>query len=708
MGAIEKISWINRKTVPIIYQSEVSECGLACLAMISSYYGASIELVSLRHKYNSTLKGTSLKELINLAEQLSLSCRPVRMDVSQVSDLKELSMPCILHWEMNHFVVLDAVNGKHAYILDPAKGKQKVRFEELSEKFTGVALELYPNSTFEKKEPENRLKLGDFAKNIVGLKPFFAKVLLLSLSLQIVSMLLPIYTQVVIDSVVVSSNLNMMTSLAIGFTFIVIFNTLLNAIRSILVAITAAQINIQFGSNIFKHLIKLPVEWFTKRHTGDIVSRFSSIDTIQNTLTNNVVESLVDGLLVIGTLTLMFAYSAYLATVTLVIVMIFITFRLVFFSRFKAANEDYIVKKAALDTNFIENVRSSELVKLFTAENIQHAKWLNHFGDSINASLAMQRLRILFDSFQILLFGFENIIVIYIAATLVVDKTISVGMLVAFLAFKGQFRSKATSLIDKLIDFKMLRLHFQRLGDIVLSASENIDSFDVQNRELKGEVELRNVTFRYSDAEPYIIRNLSAHIKLNESVAITGPSGCGKTTLMKLMLGLLKPTSGQILIDGIPIEQWSLHNYRKQIASIMQEDKLLSGTLIENITFFSTEPDIEWAKKCAFFSVIAKDIHDLPMKYNTIIGDMGNTLSGGQKQRLFLARAFYKSPKVLFLDESTSHLDVQHEKMVNENIRKLGATKIFISHRVETINSADWVIKLEKLNDAEQNCEIKE
>jgi ATP-binding cassette subfamily B protein RaxB len=305
----------------------------------------------------------------------------------------------------------------------------------------------------------------------------------------------------------------------------------------------------------------------------------------------------------------------------------------------------------------------------------------------------VRQLELLFSVLHRLLFGLERVAVIWLGALLVLDRQFTVGMLFAFFAYKETFALRVSGLIDKVVELKMLRLQGERLADIVLTAPE-ADDMPRHSAALPASIELRNVSFRYADGEPEILREVNLTIEAGESVAVVGPSGCGKSTLIKLMLGVLAPTAGQVLVGGRPLEHLGLRAWRDQVGAVMQDDTLFSGSIADNISFFSAQPDREWLQQCARVASIHDDILALPMGYQTLIGDLGVALSGGQKQRLLLARALYKRPQVLFLDEATSSLDVDRERTVNQAVKQLALTRVIVAHRPETIASAARVIAL--------------
>ena len=688
--AVKLLNFSNKESVKLILQTEAAECGLAVLAMVLNFHGHKIDLNSLRQKFPISQNGASLKSIITIANKCALSSRALRVEINE---LVEVMLPCILHWKMNHFVVLSKVSKNKFTIYDPASGEGVIGIGELSDHFTGIALELFPANEFRLKDETRRLKISDLWQRITGLKRSLIQIFGLSLLLQLFVIVTPFYMQLVVDEVIISHDENLLLILSMGFFLLLIFNVAVTALRSFVVMSMSAQLNMQIAHNLFRHLIHLPLDWFQKRHVGDIISRFASIDQVKQLLTNGLVEAVVDGLMLVGTVALMFIYNAILAWVVLTVVCIYLSLRLLMYKPLRRRNEESIIANAKEDSNFIETVRASQSIKLFNKETDRQNLWLNLYADVLNTGIKLNKLSISYNVFKGLLFGVENILVIYISANSVINGTMSVGMLYAFIAYKSQFISKSTALIEKLIQFKMLQLHLSRLSDIVHTPIEE-DIISNNRHRIDGTIQLERLTFNYSGTDSDIIRDVNLSINSGESVAIIGGSGCGKSTLMKLMLGLYAPTKGRILVDNIEINQLGMKNYRQQIAAVMQDDQLLSGSITDNISFFDPKYKQAMVEGCAKTAAIHNDIIALPMGYNSLIGDMGSSLSGGQKQRILLARALYKKPKILFLDEATSHLDAHLEQSVNKNIKFLKMTRVIIAHREETINSADRVLLL--------------
>ncbi|MBH0022016.1 peptidase domain-containing ABC transporter [Pseudoalteromonas sp. SWXJ133] len=685
------LKFSGAKRLPVILQTEAAECGLASIAMVAAYYGYKTDLTSLRQEHEISLKGANLEELMQIADKLKLSTRALRLDLEHLSQLKT---PCILHWDMNHFVVLKKVTKKSIEIHDPGLGERKYTMEEFSKHFTGVALELSPTEEFKSEDSRVNLKLSDFWSKVTGLKSTLGKVFVLSLLLQAFAIASPYYMQLVVDEVILSYDQNLLAILAIGFGLLMGIEMVTGAVRSVLLLHFGNLMSIQLGANLFHHLIRLPLQYFEKRHIGDVVSRFGSLQQVKELLTKGVIEAVIDGVMAIATLIMIFLYSPKLSIIVLIAIAIYAVFRIAMYRPLRQMSEEVIVNLAKEQSNFMETVRGIQTIKLFGREVQRQSVWHNKYADSLNSGIRVGHLNIGYEAFNKIIFGIENVLVIYFAAMLVMEGDLTVGMLFAFMAYKRQFVEKMASLIEKVIEFKMLSLHFNRLADISLTDKEQNIQGKMSGKKISGNIELKGINYRYNKKEAPVFKHLDLSIKAGESVAIIGPSGCGKTTLAKLMLGLFEADEGKIEVDGIDIRQLGLGQYRTQIAAVMQDDQLLSGSIADNISFFDPELDmqqVEWAAKIA---AIDKDILQMTMGYNTLVGDMGAALSGGQIQRLLLARALYRKPKILFMDEATSNLDTKLEFSVNEAVKNLDVTRIIIAHRPETIASADRVIEL--------------
>lgn len=686
----------GRARLPIIRQNEAAECGLACLTMVAAYYGLDTDLATLRRRYAMGLQGMTLRHIMDVADSMQFATRPLKVPLEKVGHIR---LPAVLHWDLNHFVVLKSVSAGKYMVHDPAKGAQTYSEQEFSDHFTGIALELTPTEGFQKRRERTTLKLSDLWQRIHGLKRTLLQVFLLSIILQLLVLTGPFYLQLVIDDVLTKFDTDLLLILAIGFAGIKLIGVITQVLRGYVLLYFGSMLSFQMVGNLFRHLIRLPADFFEKRHMGDITSRFGSMEPIKNMLTEGLIASVIDGMMAITTLVMMFLYSPTLAMIALCVWLVYLSLRLAFYRPLRAAQEDMIINRAEEQTNLMETVRGIVGVKLHGGEGLRTSLWQNRYANLINSQARTEKLNIWFQSAHAGLFGIELVVIVFVAAKMVLAGEFSVGMIFAFITYKRHFSDKASALVETAIEFRMLGLHLERIADIAHAETEDTQEAlpgALQPAPLAGEIQLKGIHYRYADNTPDVLTGTDLLVRAGESVAITGTSGCGKTTLLKVMTGLFKPTAGSVLVDGVPLTEYGLAPFRHQIGVVMQEDDLFAGSIAENIAFFDQEIDMDQVIEAARTAQIHDEIMAMPMKYESLVGDMGAALSGGQKQRVMLARALYRSPKILFMDEGTAHLDVDTERRVNQAIAQMGITRIIVAHRPETIRSADRVLEMNK------------
>ncbi|MGX3020316.1 peptidase domain-containing ABC transporter [Ursidibacter sp. B-7004-1] len=443
-------------------------------------------------------------------------------------------------------------------------------------------------------------------------------------------------------------------------------------------------------------MLKLPLDFFEKRQVGDIQSRFSSLRTIQSTLTNSIVTTIIDLIMTVSVVIMMFLYGGWLTWVVIAFSVVYLLLRLATYLTYRQITEEQIIKNAKASSHFMETLYGIATLKSLGLNKKREEHWMSLNADAFNTSIRVTKLDMFFSGVHTFISTLEQIMILWIGATAVIDNVMTIGMFMAFNAYRGSFSSRMGSLINIFFDFKMLSLHRERIADIALAETEQ-DVYQPQavglGEELQGaSITVKNLTFHYDQFSPPVFSDLNLTIQAGESVAISAKSGFGKTTLLKLMAGLLKPTKGEIYFNNIDIKQIGTTNYRQHIACVLQDDKFFSGSILENIVSFEAKYDREFAIECAKLAQIHDEI--MTMNYETLLGELGNNLSGGQRQRLFIARALYKKPKILFMDEATSHLDEDNERKINEAIGKLAITRVIVAHRETTIKSADRIVKM--------------
>ena len=682
---------------PVILQTEAAECGLACLAMVAGSHGHTMDLPAIRRRFTASLKGMTLRDLVRLGTSLELATRALRLEVR---DLPQLRLPCILHWDHNHFVVLTRVGAGSVVIHDPAVGRRTVRNEELSKHFTGVALEAWPTERFQKKNERARIRITDLVRRTRGIGRAAVQILAISLLLEVATIAMPIGFQLVLDEVVVAADYDLLTIIVLALGLLLALQVAAGLVRAWATMLIGSSLVLQWKVSLFDQLLRLPLSFFEKRHVGDVVSRFGSLDSVQRTLTTSAIRALLDGVMSVALVFMMWLYGGWLLAVALISVGLYAALRLGFYLSYRTISEEAIVHAAQENSHFMETARGVASLKGLNLEERRRGVWINHLVDRVNAELRVQKFDASFNAASSALFGIDRILLIFLGVRAVLAGDLSVGMFVAFLAYKDQFATRIDGFIDTALQFLMLSLHGERIADIALADPEEPErragpinlNGSVERRPSR--LELRNIRFRYADNEPEVLADISLEVEAGECVGIAGPSGSGKSTLLKLLAGLATPTEGQVLIDGVPMSSLGLAAYRDRIGCVLQDDRLFAGSIAENIAAFDAAADPAWIAQCAQMASVHDEIMMTPMGYETLVGDMGSTLSGGQRQRIVLARALYRRPSVLLLDEATSHLDSTNEAAINAAVKRLPMTRIIVAHRDSTLAMTDRVFRL--------------
>lgn len=677
------LSW----RLPVVLQTEAAECGLACLAMVAGYHGKVMDLSTLRERCSASIRGLSLGSLIEIAERLGLEAQPYR---TEPENLGSLNLPSILHWNLNHFVVLESF-GRKIVIVDPAVGRRTIKLEELRSSFTGVVLDVAPSPAFVPVAAARKIDFFRLLGSTVGLGRSLAIVFAFSVGLEAVAITLPLFTQAVTDHVLVTGNRDLLLLLALSFSLIYLTQVAVSAARALATTHILAQIGVQWPVGVFAQLLKLPVSYFERRELGDVASRVASVSALQRTLTTSFVDALIDGIMAVVTLTVMFLYSVNLSLVALASLAAFLSVKVLLYGKTRAISQELVVLQARQQSVLLESIRGMPTLKMFDGGGRRKRLWSSAVVQATNRDIAGQRLSVIGRSLHGVISSAETILVLYLGAIAVLDARMTLGMLLAFISFKITFAGRANQLIERIFEFRLLSVHGERIADIVFAEPEE-DAMPGARFPPPALLEVRGVGYKYSEMDPWVINGVNFQVRKGENVVITGPSGGGKTTLAKILCHLVAPTVGEVVWDGVVINASAGAAVRRSIGAVLQSDQLFAGSMIENITFFAESVDLEQVEWAAKMAEIHDDISRMPMRYESIVGDLGSGLSGGQKQRLLLARALYRNPPLLILDEATSHLDVVLEQRIIANLKTLGVTCIQVAHRPETVRSADRVL----------------
>ncbi len=680
----------RRRAVPLILQQERSECGLATVAMVAGHYGHEVGLHSLRGQASMSSRGATLKDLVEVAQELRLIARPLRLELGEIDKLR---LPAILHWRMNHFVLLVRMKRGKAVVHDPASGRRLVRMEELDRSFTGVAVELTPAREFDCNGKDLRLRLADFVGSFQHLGRYLCVMLALLITTQVLALVPPIATQLLIDEVVLGQDRIWLYRALLGLATVMFVGILLEASRRWISLYAGTRLAVDSTLSVLNHLLSLPVSFLQGRHLGDLMSKIESLTPIRTALTESGINGIVQLVVLIATLTIMFLYSGWLTVVSLggLLLSALLTFAILPASR--RLTEEALVHTARQNSSLLETLGAYDSVHALDLGALRLSQWQKHFFAATNAGVRQARLSIYSGAGTGIIGAAEQVLFLGIGISGIVEKQITLGVLFAFISLRSRFGAAAVSLANIARSFYMLRVHTDRVADILLAKPEQLPPRDAIHAVVRGSIEARILSFRYPGG-PWVVRNFCCAIGKGETVAIAGPSGVGKTTLLRLISTQLAATSGRILIDGKDLTLWNSRCLRRQFGIVLQNDSLFQGSIGENIAAFDPQPDIERVRKAAISAEIWADIQALPMTLYTLVGDSGSSLSGGQQQRILLARALYRNPRVLFLDEATSHLDIGTERRVLDRLADSGITIISVAHRPEVLARADRVIQL--------------
>ncbi len=676
----------------LVRQTEAAECGLACLAMVAGWHGLDTDLTTLRRRFPISIKGATLEDLVSIAGNLDLTTRALRCDLD---DLRRLRLPCILHWEFKHFVVLRRVTRDGVVLHGPAVGERRVPTKELSRSFTGVALELSPGAGFQRRRERQTIDVFNLIRFTPDVWKALAQGFLLSILLEPFVVLGPFYLQLVVDEAILKADRDLLVGLAVAFGLLHCFNAAAGLFRSFVFQYLGNTLSFGMEARLFHHLIRLPLGYFQKRNMGDLLQRFHALEPVKQMIVGGGISTVLDGTLAVFTLLLMLRYSVALSAIVVATFLFYAVLRAATRQVAKRLSADAIVADAREQTRFLETLRAIQTIKVCSGEANREGVWQNLYAAKLNTAIRTANVQIFFQSAAAFLNRGTDVAVVYLAASSAIDGALTVGMITAFMAYKGQFLGRITSLLDQLIEFWLLDVQLARVSDIALAERErHLQSHSNHGYAVQGHIELRDVSFRYSPRERDIVKELSLEITPGEFVVILGPSGGGKSTLLKLVVGLFEPTKGELLIDGLTVEAIGPDVLRPQLGVVMQEDRLLAGTIAENIALFDDRIDMDRVRECARAAMVDDEIMRFPMQFNSLVGDMGTSLSSGQKQRVLIARALYRRPRVLVMNEGTAHLDPARDGQIQAMLKEMTITRLVVAHNPTMAAAADRAFML--------------
>jgi len=659
--------------------------------MVACYYGHEVGLHSLRSQASLSSRGTNLKDLVEVARDLRLIARPLRLELHEFHHLR---LPAILHWRMNHFVLLVKLKRGKVVVHDPACGRRVVKIAELDRAFSGVAVELTPARDFGRNKKESRITFVDFVGSFQYLARYLCMMFVLLITTQILALAPPIATQLLIDEVVLGQDRVWLYRALLGLAIVMIVGILLESSRKWISLYAGTKLAVDSSLSVLNHLLSLPASFLHGRHLGDLMSKIESLTPIRTALTETGINGIVQLFVLLATLTIMFLYSTWLTLVSLggLVLSALLTFAVLPASR--RLTEEVLVHTARQNSSLLETLSAYDSVQAMDLAALRLSLWQKHFFAATNAGVRQAKLSIVSGAGTGLIGAVEQVLFLGVGISGIVEKQITLGVLFAFLSLRGRFGAAVLNLASVAQSFFMLRVHTDRITDILLAEPEPPPRTHAIRACVAGSVEAQKLSFRFPGG-PWVIRDFCCAIARGEAVAIAGPSGAGKTTLLRLLSTQLAATRGRILVDGKDLPLWNPRCLRQQFGIVLQNDRLFQGSICENIAGFDPEPDVERVQRAAISAEIWADIQTMPMTLHTLLGDAGSSLSGGQQQRILLARALYRNPRILFLDEATSHLDIDTERRVLDKLTNSGMTIISVAHRPDVLARADRIIQIE-------------
>ncbi|MGI9239074.1 MAG: peptidase domain-containing ABC transporter, partial [Woeseiaceae bacterium] len=676
-GATPYLRLIGASRLPVIRQSAVSECGLACVAMIANYLGVGADLVELRKSHPVSLSGSTLKGIVEICDRLHLSSRAVRC---RIDELNRLRTPCLLHWRLNHFVVLKCAARNQVILHDPARGLVKESYEQVADAFTGIAVEISTAPAFQKTASPPMLRLSAMLPTDSALIRAFSVGLVFALVCEVMLLASPFYLQLVIDKVLGKSDAALLNTVAFGFGLLLLFQIVANTMRQFTFQYLSQVSVFDITARVLNLLLSLPLTYFRSRDLGDVQHRIKTLRHVQNFIVHSAPALILDVLFVCLIVCLMAIYDFGVTLLCVAVAIAWLTWRVLLYPISLRVAAAIAETESSADTHFLETLRSVHSIKLLGGEQARLSEWRKLFAAGINEKIRAGNIAILDSAIRQFMLQGLRVVCIYVLATKALAGQMSVGMVSAFVAYLGMFVTRTGGIVDRMTDYKLLEVPLTRIADIVFAERPSVNDARGTRVAKGGKVELRDVTRVYLPDGVMVLKNCTCRVPERGFTAITGCSGAGKSTLLRLIVGIERASSGEILIGGLSIQDWDEQKLRSFTASVFQGDRLLKGSVAENISLFQEEMDTGRIRDAARQACINKEIERLPMGYETRISDLGSCLSKGQVQRIVLARALYRRPRVLLLDEATSGLDAQLERRVVESIAALDATRIVITH----------------------------
>ncbi|HEU5231069.1 MAG TPA: peptidase domain-containing ABC transporter [Ktedonobacteraceae bacterium] len=687
------IQKLGRKKVPQILQMSAVECGAACLAMILSYYGHKTSIAEIRERCGVGRDGVSAQSIVRAARDLGLRVRAISL---KKNDFRDVKLPAIVHWQFDHFVVVERWRPGRVDVVDPATGRMRFTAEEFDQSFTGVVLLFEPGVHFQRQRGLSRMNIRSYVASWLHQAPWtLIQVLAASVLLQVFGLGMPVLTKIMVDQIIPTHQLSVMTILGLGIVVLVATQLVTMLLRAILLVYLQAHVDMAMMLSFFEHLLSLPLGFFQQRASGDIISRMNSNTLIRETLSNQLISTVLDGSFVTIYVLILFWQSQVFGLLVLVIGALQVGLLLVTNRPIRELSMRELIAQGRSQSYATEVLGGMVSLKAAGAEQRAFQHWSNLLFEQLNVSVRRTTLSSIVDTTIRLFQSLAPFVLLWIGTLQVLNGSLEVGTMLALNALAMAFFMPLASLVSSGQKLQLVRSHLERLVDVMEADPEQNTQSVQQPPRLSGRIELKNVSFRYAEQSPDVLKNVDLTIEAGQKVAVVGRTGSGKSTLGKLLLGLYVPTQGEVLYDGMTLQSLNYQAVRAQFGTVMQEATVFSGTIRQNIAFNDPEMTLDGIVHAAKMAGLHEDIMSMPMGYETYVSEQGSALSGGQRQRLALARALAHTPVLLLLDEATSSLDTVTEHAVEQNIADLDCTQIIIAHRLSTVRNADRILVLD-------------
>jgi NHLM bacteriocin system ABC transporter peptidase/ATP-binding protein len=689
----------NRKKVPTILQMEAVECGAASLAMICAYYKKFLPLEQLRVDCGVTRDGVKASNMMKAARRYGFQARGFR---KEPADLKAMPLPAIIHWNFNHFVVLEGFAGNQVYINDPGSGPRTVSEEEFDLAFTGVILTFEPGPEFQPSGKKNSF-IDSLRDWLSGSRVAITYLILIGLLLVIPGLIVPAFSKIFIDDILLGGKSNWLKPLLWGMGIVVILQAVLTGLQQHYLLKMETKTAVSNAGKFFWHIFRLPVEFFQQRSVGDITNRLQSNDQVAAFLSRELAETAIGLLTIVFYFIVMLQYSVVLALVSLLMASLSIAYLVYSSNKIETLNKKLLQDKGKVMGFSVSGLYIIETLKASASESDFFAKWSGYHAKEINSQQRLGKTTQILLQLPEFLSEFANVIVLFVGGLIIINGHLTIGSLIAFQGLLGSFMTPVNGLTQMGMNMKQVQGDINRLEDVFkYNLDENVSrEVEVENEEevyqkLEGYIEVKDLSFGYNPWDPPLIENFNLTLAPGSRVALVGGSGSGKSTVARLIAGINQPWSGDILFDGKPRENLPRSVMVNSMAVVDQDITLFDGTIKENLTMWDTTISEFNIIRAAKDACIHDDINIRDKGYDHKVSEGGANFSGGQRQRLEISRALAGNPSILILDEATSALDVHTENLVDENIRRRGCTCVIIAHRLSTIRDCDEIIVMDR------------